>query len=242
MASSTWCQARSSLRAAAAASTPKFRVHKTRVCIARAEQEPTTVVTTVEPPATQAAAPVPSTSTNFSANSANSGNGIAAGAALAAVAAFAVGRLFSGGPSLAALEELATPLDVALSNGKPTVVEFYANWCKVCNELVPDEIAIEKQYGSSVNLVMLNIENTKWAEEAAEYRVGGIPHFVFIDKEGKPLAAAVGRLPRSVLEGNVAALADGKPLPFAGARGPTSSMTPPDGAAATRQAAPRDHA
>lgn len=58
-----------------------------------------------------------------------SGNGgIAAGAAAVAVAAFVVGRLFAGGPSLAALEQLAVPLDTALSNGKPTVVEFYANW------------------------------------------------------------------------------------------------------------------
>jgi len=53
---------------------------------------------------------------------------LAGGAVAAGVALFLATRLLTGGPSMAALEQQAVPLEVALSNGKPTVVEFYASW------------------------------------------------------------------------------------------------------------------
>jgi thiol-disulfide isomerase/thioredoxin len=62
--------------------------------------------------------------------SSGGGNGLLAGGAVAmGVVVFAASRLLAGGPSLAALESEAVPLDVALSNGRPTLVEFYASWC-----------------------------------------------------------------------------------------------------------------
>lgn len=74
-------------------------------------------------PVKESPAPVPPTSPEPGGN-----RGLAAGAAVAAAVAFAAVRLFSGGPSLASLEKQAVPLEVALRNGKPTVLEFYANW------------------------------------------------------------------------------------------------------------------
>ncbi|GIL76096.1 hypothetical protein Vretimale_5724 [Volvox reticuliferus] len=210
----------------------------------RAEQ---TTQTTSQEVTVENAAPlasIPGSVTLPAAPETSKGNaGLAVGAVAAAVLLFALPRLGGGSPpTLATLEQMSTPLDTALANGRPTLVEFYANRCEVCRELVPDEYELERQYQGKVNFVMLNIENSKWAPEAVEFGVRGIPHFVFFDKMGEPLAAAVGRVPRQVLEGNLEALASDAPLPYAGAQGRTSSPAPPLGAmAGPKQTMPRDH-
>ncbi|XP_031484412.1 thioredoxin-like protein HCF164, chloroplastic [Nymphaea colorata] len=114
------------------------------------------------------------------------------------------------GVSLKDLAANALPYEEALSNGRPTVVEFYADWCEVCRELAPDIYKVEQQYKNRVNFVMLNVDNTKWEQELDEFGVEGIPHFAFLDKEGNEEGNIVGRLPKQYLLENVDALARGE--------------------------------
>ncbi|MCS6812160.1 MAG: thioredoxin domain-containing protein, partial [Cyanobacteria bacterium] len=37
--------------------------------------------------------------------------------------------------SLDALAARSIPLEIALKNGKPTLIEFYANWCTTCQAM-----------------------------------------------------------------------------------------------------------
>ncbi|KAF2585721.1 hypothetical protein F2Q70_00033827 [Brassica cretica] len=70
---------------------------------------------------------------------------VAVASVVAALALFLSTRL-DFGISLKDLTASALPYEEALSNGKPTVVEFYADWCEVCRELAPDVYKIEQQY------------------------------------------------------------------------------------------------
>ncbi|ONK67814.1 uncharacterized protein A4U43_C05F4060 [Asparagus officinalis] len=70
---------------------------------------------------------------------------IALASTVSAVGLFLSSRL-DFGVSLKDLSASAIPYEEALSNGLPTVVEFYADWCEVCRELAPDVYKVEQQY------------------------------------------------------------------------------------------------
>jgi len=146
-------------------------------------------------------------------------------AVVLSVALFLGLRSETSSVSLTDLEKDSTPLEVALSNGKPSLIEFYANWCTVCQKMAPDIATLETEYADKVNFVMLNVDNSKWLPEMLQYRVDGIPHFVFMDKNSQPQAETIGDQPRTIMGSNLEALIAGSALPYAQANGRVSQFS-----------------
>lgn len=143
--------------------------------------------------------------------------------------------------ALTEMAEASTPLEVAVSNGKPTLVEFYANWCGSCQAMAKDMSEVKEKYSDRINFAMLNVDNNKWLPEVLKYRVDGIPHFVFLSDKGEAIAQTIGEAPRNIMESNLEALIAGKALPYAEATGQVSSFKPPVTPSKASTADPRSH-
>jgi thiol-disulfide isomerase/thioredoxin len=166
---------------------------------------------------------------------------IALVAIVLSVAIFLGMQIQASSVSLEAQAEQSIPLETALGNGKPTLTEFYANWCTSCQAMAGDLAELKQKYADSVNFVMLNVDNSKWLPEILRYRVDGIPHFVFIDKGGAAIAQSFGEQPLSVMEANLEALIANATLPYADATGQTSAFNAPLKVANPSQDDPRSH-
>ena len=69
-----------------------------------------------------------------------------------ATVAFLASRSLLGRPALDELRLQSLPLDTALENGRPTLLEFYADWCEVCNELAPATLQVRPTVTTRVSL------------------------------------------------------------------------------------------
>lgn len=134
-------------------------------------------------------------------------------------------RTDSATVSLGELDQNSTPLEIAVANGKPSLVEFYANWCTVCQKMAPDLAQLKLQYADKLNFVMLNVDNNKWLPEILKYRVDGIPHFVFLNQRGESVAESIGDIPRNIMASNLEALVTNSPVPYAQATGKISQFS-----------------
>ncbi len=126
--------------------------------------------------------------------------------------------------TLAYQAENSIPWEQAQANGKPTLLEFYANWCSSCRAMAADLGELKEDFRDRVNFVMLNVDNDKWLPELMEYGVDGIPHFVFLDAQAEAVGMAIGEQPLRVMQKNLDALVNGETLNFNQALGQTSNL------------------
>ena len=124
--------------------------------------------------------------------------------------------LRNGFTANAMLDELAKSSllpETALSNGRPTVFEFYADWCEACKEMAPDMIEAKKQTSNKVDVVMLNVDNSRWTDLIDKYDVNGIPKLTFFDEKGEFKGYSIGVRKYSELNEIFLALINNSELP-----------------------------
>ena len=133
----------------------------------------------------------------------------------------------AGAASRMPLDQLARQSllpDVALANGRPTIVEFYADWCEACRNMAPSILSVESQIDHKIDFVLLNVDNNRWQNLIDEYEVNGIPQLNFFDAKGNLSGKAIGVQSEERLKLVAKSLVDNEELPsFLGA-GETSNM------------------
>lgn len=62
-------------------------------------------------------------------------------------------------------------LEASLANGRPTMLEFYADWCSVCRGMQGTVAALRNREVGQINVVQINVENRAFTQEVQQVRL-----------------------------------------------------------------------
>ena len=79
-------------------------------------------------------------------------------------------------------------VEQAKAEGKPVIIDFYADWCAACVEMDQLTFPVKEVSEKSKEFFMLKVDATTPSDEISEwsqqYKVFGLPTMIFIDKKG----------------------------------------------------------
>ena len=134
--------------------------------------------------------------------------GQAAAPGLSTAPAFSLPAVRSGQPN------------VAVTAGRPTVVNFFASWCEPCREELPLLERASQEHAGTVDVVGVDVGDSRTAAlrlldqagvtfpagfdphrtVATSYRLLGMPTTVFVDSQGRVTDVVRGRLDAAELD------------------------------------------
>lgn len=102
-----------------------------------------------------------------------------------------------------ALEFTDENIKEIINNGKPAVVDFWAEWCGPCRMMSPIIEELAHEYEGKVEIGKLNVDEN--SETTEEYGIMNIPTLLFF-KNGQVVDKQIGATQKSVLVKKIEAL------------------------------------
>ncbi len=101
----------------------------------------------------------------------------------------------SAGPTIAWQSYDPAVLDRAKQEGRPVILEFYADWCVPCKELerftFSDQRVIElTEAFVRLRVDLSNYDSPKSVNLRREFKVTGVPEIMFLDTQGSEVRDA----------------------------------------------------
>tara|TARA_Y100001978_G_scaffold83126_1_gene74482 strand:+ start:162 stop:623 length:462 start_codon:yes stop_codon:yes gene_type:complete len=117
--------------------------------------------------------------------------------------------IFKSTLQLRNLSNLSMDPEIAFTNGKPTYLEFYAEWCEICKEMAPAVTELKKDFDNEINFVFLNVDNPIWDKFIKQFNVNGIPQINILDAKKNVNATFTGLQEEKTLRDSINYLLEG---------------------------------